>query len=87
MEIVGKIAVKRNKKERAKKTWLTIGLVAFVLTMVLEALLGKFVFLALIIPFLYLLNLRNKMGKSILYKDVAVDHHFLRDYQMTTMSK
>lgn len=72
MEIIGKIAVKRNKKERAKKTWLTIGLVAFVLTMICEVLLGNFAFLALIVPFLYLLNLRNKMGKSILYKDVAI---------------
>ena len=72
MEIIGKIAVKRNKKEIAKKTWLTIGLVAFALTMICEVLLGNFAFLALIVPCLYLLNLRNKMGKSILYKDVVI---------------
>lgn len=72
MEIIGKIAVKRNKKERAKKTWITIGLVTFVLTMICEVLLGNFAFLAQIVPFLYLLNLRNKMGKSILYKDIAI---------------
>lgn len=72
MDIIGKIAVKRNKKERAKKTWLTIGLVAFVLTMICEVLLGNFAFLALIVPFLYLLNLRNKMGKSVLHKDVVI---------------
>lgn len=72
MEIIGKIAFKRNKKEKAKKTWLTIGLVAFVLTMICEVLLGNFTFLALIVPFLYLLNLRNKMGKKVLYKDVEI---------------
>lgn len=72
MEVIGKIAVKRNKKERAKKTWLTIGLIAFVITMICEVLLGNFAFLALIVPFLYLLNLRNKMGKKVLYKDVAI---------------
>ena len=72
MEVIGKIAVKRHKKERAKKTWLTIGLIAFVITMVCEILLGNFAFLALIVPFLYLLNLRNKMGKKVLYKDVAI---------------
>lgn len=44
MEIIGKIAVKRNKKEIAKKTWLTIGLVAFALTMICEVLLGNFAF-------------------------------------------
>ena len=72
MEIIGRIAVKRNKKESGKKTWLTIGLVAFALTMICEVLLGNFAFLALIVPFLYLLNLRNKMGKKVLYKDVAI---------------
>ena len=72
MEIIGKIAFKRNKKERAKKTWLTIGLISFVLTMICEVILGNLAFLALIVPFLYLLNLRNKMGRSVLYKDVAI---------------
>lgn len=72
MEVIGKIAVKRNKKERAQKTWLTIGLIVFVITMICEVLLGNFAFLALIVPFLYLLNLRNKMGKKVLYKDVAI---------------
>ena len=72
MEIIGRIAVNRNKKENRKKTWLTIGLVAFALTMICEVLLGNFAFLALIVPFLYLLNLRNKMGKNALYKDVAI---------------
>lgn len=72
MEIIGRIAVKRNKNERAKKTWLTIGLVAFAITMVCEVILSNFAFLALIVPFLYLLNLRNKMGKSVLYKDVVI---------------
>lgn len=72
MDVIGKIAVKRHKKERAKKTWLTIGLIAFVITMVCEIVLGNFAFLALIVPFLYLLNLRNKMGKKVLYKDVAI---------------
>lgn len=72
MEVIGKIAVKRNKKERAKKIWLTIGLIAFVITMICEVLLGNFAFLALIVPFLYLLNLKNKMGKKVLYKDVAI---------------
>lgn len=72
MEVIGKIAVKRNKKESAKKTWLTIGLIAFVIIMISEVLLGNFAFLALIVPFLYLLNLRNKMGKKALYKDVAI---------------
>ena len=72
MEIIGKIAVKRNSKERAKKIWLTIGLVAVVLTIICEMLLGNFAFLALIVPFLYLVNLRNKMGKSVLYKAVAI---------------
>ena len=65
MEIIGKIAFKRNKKERAKKTWLTIGLISFVLTMICEVILGNLAFLALIVPFLYLLNLRNKMGRSV----------------------
>ena len=72
MEIIGKIAVKINKRERAKRTWLTIGLIAFALTMICEVLLGNFAFLALIVPFLYLFNLRNKMGKSVLYKDVSI---------------
>lgn len=72
MEVIGKIVVKRNKKERVKKTWLTIGLIAFVITIICEVLLGNFAFLALIVPFLYLLNLRNKMGKKVLYKDVAI---------------
>ena len=72
MEVVGKIAVERNKKERAKKVWLTIGLIAFVVTMVCEVLLGNLAFLALIVPFLYLLNMRNRMGKKVLYKDVAI---------------
>lgn len=72
MEVIGKIAVQRNKKERAKKTWLTIGLIAFVITMICEILLGNYAFLALIAPFLYLLNLRNKMGKKVLYKAVAI---------------
>lgn len=72
MELIGRIAVKRNKKERAKKTWLTIGLIAFAITMICEVLLGNFAFLALIVPLLYLLNLRNKMGKKVLYKDVAI---------------
>lgn len=72
MELIGKIAIKRNKKERAKKIWLTIGLIAFVITMICEVLLGNFAFLALIVPFIYLLNLRNKMGKKVLYKDVVI---------------
>ena len=66
MEINGRIAVKRNKKERRKKAWLTIGLIAFLITMICEVILGNLAFLTLIVPFLYLLNLRNKMGKSIL---------------------
>lgn len=72
MEVIGKIAVKRNKKERAKKTWLTIGLIAFVITMICEVLLGDFAFLVLIVPFLYLLNMINKMAKKVLYKDVSI---------------
>lgn len=72
MEIIGRIAVKRNKKERRKKAWLTIGLIAFLITMICEVILGNLAFLALIVPLLYLLNLRNKMGKSVLYKDVAI---------------
>lgn len=72
MEVIGKIAVKRNKKERAKKAWLTIGLIVFVIIMICEVLLGDFAFLTLIVPFLYLLNLRNKMGTKVLYKDVAI---------------
>lgn len=72
METIGKIAVKRRKKERDKKNWLTIGLIAFVITMICEVLLGNFVLLVLIVPFLYLLNMRNKMGKKVLYKDVSI---------------
>ena len=72
MEVVGKIAVKRTKKEKAKKTWLTIGLIAFVIVMICEVLLGNYAFLALIVPFLYLLNLRNKMGAAVSYKDVVI---------------
>ena len=40
--------------------------------MICEVILGNLAFLALIVPFLYLLNLRNKMGRSVLYKDVAI---------------
>lgn len=72
MEIIGKIAVKRNKRDRARKTWLTIGLFVFIITIVFEMILGNFAFLVLIVPFLYLLNLRSKMGKKVLYKDVAI---------------
>lgn len=75
MEILGKIVVKRNKRDRAKKMWLTIGLVAFIVTVVIELLLGNLAFLALIIPFLYLLNLRNNMDKTFLYKDVIITTH------------
>ncbi len=72
MEIIGRIAVKRSRAERAKKTWLTIGLISFVVTIICSVILGNYAFLALIVPFLYLFNLRNKMGKSVLYKDVAI---------------
>lgn len=72
MVIVGKIAIKRNKKERTKKNWITIGLIAFIITMICEVILGNFTFLVLIVPFLYLLNMRNKMGKKVLYKDVYI---------------
>lgn len=72
MEIIRGIAVKQTKKERTKITRFTIGLIAFVITMICEVLLGDFAFLALIVPFLYLFNLRNKMGKKVLYKDVAI---------------
>ena len=72
METIGRIAVKRNKKERRRRAWLTIGLIAFVITMICEIALGNFAFSALIVPFLYLLSLRCKMGKSVLYKDVSI---------------
>ena len=73
MKIIGKIAVKRNKKDRAKKIWLTIGLIAFVIVMICEIILRNYAFLALFIPFLYLLNLRNNMGENVLYKDVVIN--------------
>lgn len=72
MEVIGKIAVKQNKKEKERKNWLTIGLIVFAITMICEMLLGNFAFLALIVPFLYLFNIRNKMGKKVLYKDVSI---------------
>lgn len=72
MEIIGKIAVERNRQDRAKKTWLTIGLVVFIIAMVFEMILGNFEVLALLVPFLFLLNLRNKMEKKVLYKDVVI---------------
>ena len=72
MEFIGRIAVQKSKKERTKKTLLTIGLAVLAISIVIELMLGSFTSLSLIIPLIYLLNLRNKMGKKILFKDVII---------------
>ena len=72
MDITGKIAVQRNKKERSRQVWLTVGIIALIITIICEILLGIYATLALIIPLIYLLNLRNRMGNKTLFKDVAI---------------
>lgn len=72
MEIIGKINVKRDKKVRKKKAWLTIGLVSFAIAMVFELVLGNVIYLVLMVPCTYLLKLRKRMGIDIWYKDVIV---------------
>lgn len=72
MELLGKIAVKRNSKDRIKKLFLTIGLIAIIIAIIISLILEVYPTLVMIIPFLYLLNLRNKMGGKLLYKDVII---------------
>ncbi len=73
MEIIGKIQVKGNIKEKTRSIILTIGIISFVITIICEMILGNYGFIALIIPFLYLIRIKN-MNASTVHniKDVII---------------
>ena len=65
MEIIGKIQVKGNIKEKTRSIILTIGIISFVITIICEMILGNYGFIALIIPFLYLIRIKNMKASSV----------------------
>lgn len=71
-EFLSNIIIKRNKKDNAKRIFLTVGLIVFFIALVIELFLKNYAFLVIIIPVLYLLSLRMKMGKKYLTKEVCV---------------
>lgn len=72
IELIGQIPIKKSIGFRIKKTSLTIGLVTLVVSIILEFIINNYYMIALLIPGLYLLNLRTKMGGSSIYKDVKI---------------
>lgn len=72
IELIGQIPIKRSIGFRMKKTSLTIGLVTLVVAIILECIINNYYMIALLIPGLYLFNLRMKMGGSSIYKDVKI---------------
>lgn len=72
IELIGQIPIKRSIGFRIKKSSLTIGLVTLVVAIILEFIINNYYMITLLIPGLYLFNLRIKMGKSSIYKDVKI---------------
>lgn len=72
MEFVGKIKIESNKDQHTKKNWLTIGIVAIIVAIIIEIAIGVFYILSLLIPLAWLLKIRNTMGTKSLLKDVAI---------------
>ncbi len=72
IKLIGQIPVKRSIGFRIKKASLTIGLVTLVVAIILDCIINNYYMITLLIPGLYLFNIRVKMGKSVLYKDVEI---------------
>lgn len=72
IKVIGQIPVKRSIGFRIKKASLTIGLATLIVTIILDCIIKNYYIITLLIPGLYLFNIRVKMGKSVLYKDVEI---------------
>lgn len=72
IKVIGQIPVRRSIGFRIKKACLTIGLVTLVVAIILDFIINNYNIIILLIPGLYLFNIRVKMGKSIIYKDVEI---------------
>ena len=78
-EFLSRLSIKTGKKNRAKKTWLTIGIVCCVLLALIELLRGDFKGMTVLVPMLFMISLRVSLGAGTVCIDVPVIFQYEND--------
>lgn len=72
MEITGRIRVKAGRSAQSQRRWLNVGLGSIVIAVLMGLVLDNYAILAMIVPFLFLLNIRLKASKKYIIKDTVI---------------